>query len=143
MEKKTKTLEQVTDEWIKILADKPCFVEDERKRKMDLDYFVNNYFVGSLPMELWNHFDTDGPRTNNNVEGYNKILKDFVGRAHPDIYKSISVFQTQETSAFVMYKHALDGKQAPPRRKLNVGRDNEIKVYKKMLQNTYSYSKIR
>ena len=39
------------------------------------------------------------------------------GRAHPDIYKSISVFQ------------------APPRRKLNIGRDNEIKIYKKLLSN--------
>ncbi|CAF1114729.1 unnamed protein product [Brachionus calyciflorus] len=75
-----------------------------------------------------------GPRTNNDIEGYNLKLKNHVSRAHPDIYKSIQVFQTQETAAFVKLKHALDGKPAPPRKKLNIGRDNEIKIYKKLLR---------
>lgn len=77
--------------------------------------------------------ETEGPRTNNDIESYNLKLKNHVSRAHPDIYKSIQVFQTQETSAFVKYKHALEGEPAPPRKKLNIGRDNEIKIYKKLL----------
>ena len=80
-----------------------------------MDYFVDNYFEGSFPIELWNHYDTVGPRTNNNLEGYNNKLKTHVSRAHPSIFKSIELFQTQETNSFVKYRHALDNKPAPPR----------------------------
>jgi hypothetical protein len=34
----------------------------------------------------------------------------------------------------VKYQHTLAGKAAPPRRKLDVGKDNEIKIYKRMLE---------
>ncbi|CAF0720527.1 unnamed protein product [Brachionus calyciflorus] len=77
-----------------------------------LEYFVNTYFEGQFEMELWNHFDTESPRTNNDIKGYNLKLKNHFSRAHPDIYKSIE--------------------PAPPRKKLNIGRDNEIKIYKKL-----------
>ncbi|CAF0829701.1 unnamed protein product [Brachionus calyciflorus] len=127
-------IDHITDEWTKILNEKPIFDQDDKNNKLDefLEYFVNTYFEGQLEMDLWNHFDTEGPRTNNDIEGYNLKLKNHVSRAHPDIYKSIEVFQVQETTSFVKYKHALDGKPAPPRRKFNIGRDNEIKFYKKL-----------
>ncbi|CAF0854178.1 unnamed protein product [Brachionus calyciflorus] len=80
------------------------------------DYFVDTHFEGSYPIEIWNHFDADGPRTNNNLESYNKKLKAFVGVAHPNLFKSIDVFQKQETAAFVKYQHAIKGKPAPPRK---------------------------
>ncbi|CAF1110885.1 unnamed protein product [Brachionus calyciflorus] len=69
-----------------------------------LEYFVNTYFEGQFEMELWNHFDTEGPRTNNDIEGYNLKLKNHVLRAHTDIYKSIEssyVFLTKNQIQFL------------------------------------------
>ena len=55
------------------------------------DYFVDNYFEGRFPMELWNHFLATGePRTNNHLEGYNLKLKKFVVSSHPDIFSAKS-----------------------------------------------------
>ncbi|RNA35921.1 hypothetical protein BpHYR1_040154, partial [Brachionus plicatilis] len=45
----------------------------------------------------------------------------------------IDVFQIQETATFTKYKHALLNRSAPPRKKLDVGKDTELKIYKKML----------
>ncbi|CAF0975013.1 unnamed protein product [Brachionus calyciflorus] len=57
----------------------------------------------------------------------------FVGVAHPNIFKSIDVFQKQETAAVVKHQHAIQGKPAPPRKKLEIFKYNQIKTYKKML----------
>ncbi|RNA10037.1 hypothetical protein BpHYR1_001390 [Brachionus plicatilis] len=43
------------------------------------------------------------------------------------------VFQIQETATFTKYKHALLNRPAPPRKKLDVGKDTELKIYKKIL----------
>ena len=64
-----------------------------------LDYFVTNYFEGRFPVKLWNHFDTKGPRTNNNLESYNSKLKKCVGIAHPNIFKVIKHFKQEEVLA--------------------------------------------
>ncbi|RNA38673.1 hypothetical protein BpHYR1_008194 [Brachionus plicatilis] len=61
------------------------------------------------------------------------LLKLHVARAHPNIYKSIEVFKIQETSTFTKYKHALLNRPAPPRKKFDVGKDTELKIYKKIL----------
>jgi len=45
-------------------------------------FLVDNYFEGSFPIELWNHYETVGPRTNNDLEVYNNKLKTHVSRAH-------------------------------------------------------------
>ncbi|RNA33715.1 hypothetical protein BpHYR1_035389 [Brachionus plicatilis] len=61
------------------------------------------------------------------------LLKLHVARAHPNIYKSIEVFQIQETATFTKYKHDLLNRPAHPRKKLDVVKDTELKIYKKML----------
>ena len=42
----------------------------------DLDYFLDYltiYYIddGMFPIDSWNHYNNDGPRTNNHIEGYN------------------------------------------------------------------------
>ena len=73
-------IEKVDELWNDILATKP----DILNLDAFLDYFVSNYFEGSFPIELWNHFLTQGPRTNNHIEGHNLKLKKCIGVAHPD-----------------------------------------------------------
>ena len=41
-------------------------------------YFERTWLSGIYPIELWNHYDTEGPRTNNHVEGDNASLNRFV-----------------------------------------------------------------
>ena len=87
--------EFIAEQFELLLKNTPVFVEENKNKKMEefLDYFVNNYFEGSFPIDLWNHYNTVGPRTNNNLEGYNNKLKLHVSRAHPNIFKSIEIFQ--------------------------------------------------
>ncbi|CAF0870760.1 unnamed protein product [Brachionus calyciflorus] len=118
-----------------------CKISEDTKNKNFgnfLDYFVNNFFEGRFSMDIWNHYDTNGPRTNNNLESYNRKLKAFMDCAHPNIFKSIEFFQLQETSAFVKYVHANEGKPAPPRKKLDIGKDNNLCIYKKLEQHDIS-----
>ena len=51
-----------------------------------MEYFVNTYFEGTFPPQIWNHFDTsDAPRNNKNLEGYNLKINKHLSVAHPDI----------------------------------------------------------
>ncbi|RNA39972.1 hypothetical protein BpHYR1_012437 [Brachionus plicatilis] len=70
---------------------------------------------------------------NGAIVGFNAKLKLHVMRTHPNIYKSSEVFQIQETATFTKYKHVLLKRPAPSRKKLDVGKDTELKIYKKML----------
>ncbi|CAF0809580.1 unnamed protein product [Brachionus calyciflorus] len=51
----------------------------------------------------------------------------------PKLPTSLSSIVIDETSAFVKYKHALQDVRPPPRKKLSIGRDNEIIIFKKLL----------
>ncbi|CAF1079513.1 unnamed protein product, partial [Brachionus calyciflorus] len=97
-----------------ILDTQPVFEEENKAKNLEkfLDYLVDNYFEGRFPIELWNHFDSEGPRTNNNLEAYNNKLN--------------------QSAAFLKYQHALIGKPVPPRKKLQIFKDEQMRSYKKM-----------
>lgn len=129
-------IENIDDEFKNLVNSTPSFPEEVKNRKLNdfVDYFVNTYFEGSYPISLWNHFETEGPRTNNSLEAYNNKLKLHIGVAHPNIYKSIEFFQKQETVSYLKYQNAIANKPPPRRKKLDIGKDNELHIYKKMLR---------
>jgi hypothetical protein len=45
---------------------------------------------------LWNHYQTEGPRTTNYLEGWHNKIKKKVHHAHPDIYQIIEVLENTE-----------------------------------------------
>ena len=54
-----------------------------------IQYFQHTW-LSLFPLNLWNHYDTNGPRTNNHVEGENAALNRFVNVDSPDsliVYK--------------------------------------------------------
>ena len=55
------------------------------------EYLTNNWFDDDckFPINLWNHYNNRGPRTNNHIEGYNLKMKKMLG-SHPNIWKFIS-----------------------------------------------------
>jgi hypothetical protein len=58
---------------------------------------VTEYWVESH-QHIWNHFDTDGPRTTNHLEGWHHKLKNHVAHPHPNIFYLINLLKEQQTS---------------------------------------------
>ena len=80
-----------------------------------LDDFVNTYFEGDFPIQLWNHHDTKNePKTNNNMEGYNSKLKKHIGFAHPNIFKAVAFFKQKEVTSEFKYLAAQNCEKPPP-----------------------------
>ena len=79
-------------------------------------------------MELWNHYNTVGrPRTNNNVEGYNRKLGQYCGSSNPNIYKAIELFKREEVDSYDKYVNAECGQKPPYRRKLDIDKVNALR----------------
>ena len=95
-----------------------------------MQYLINNYFeTNCFPVAVWNHFSTEGNRTNNNVEGYNNRLKNFVGAASPNIYKAAEIFQQEEVQSAIKYAKAnsLNGRISKPqlRKHLDIKKETQ------------------
>ena len=56
------------------------------------DYFVKQWFEGSIDYEMWNHATTDGPRTNNHVEGFHFKINSWIDKNHPSVYNLVKFF---------------------------------------------------
>lgn len=68
------------------------------------DYFVSNWMSSNYPVEIWNHSETIGPKTNNHLEGFHSKITRHLGAAHPNIYKLVKLFKTLESNASVDYE---------------------------------------
>ena len=80
------------------------------------DYLFTTWVTG-FPIEMWNYFRYDGPRTNNHVEGFHNRLKKKAGKAHPNLYEIVDLFRQEEASTSVHMLQVQAGQPAPKRRK--------------------------
>ncbi|CAF1387158.1 unnamed protein product [Didymodactylos carnosus] len=92
-------------------------------------YFEDNY-IGSIacnnrrkpprfPLSMWNCFErleNDLPRTNNPVEGWNNAMNQFVGAAHPVIYKIIQDIKKEQHSTQILIEKFESGSMKLSRR---------------------------
>ncbi|VDI23393.1 Hypothetical predicted protein [Mytilus galloprovincialis] len=62
------------------------------------DYLVLTWIEGRYPQPTWNHHLTEGPRTNNHLEGWHNKLKKRVKTAHPNIFEIINVFKKEQAA---------------------------------------------
>ena len=53
---------------------------------------------------MWNHYNSDDHRTNNNSEGYNSKLSKYFGD-HPNIWKFITKIKQEETNVAIKLVH--------------------------------------
>ena len=60
------------------------------------DYFSNTWIHGQFPIDLWNHFRDERPRTNNFCEGYNSRLRKRAANSHLNIFELIMVLQKEQ-----------------------------------------------
>ncbi|CAF0936932.1 unnamed protein product [Brachionus calyciflorus] len=123
-------LNSVDDQFENILAKMPNYANADKF----LGYFVKTYFEGQYPVEMWNHFETEGtPRTNNNLQGYNNKLNRHISVSHPDIFKAISKLKEEEVDLCFKYYRAVNKERAPNRNKLYIINDAIMLNQKKML----------
>ena len=59
-------------------------------------YYEDTWLNGSFPIASWNHYATEGPRTNNHVEGWHKKLNVAAGKTHPNVFEIVEVFQQEQ-----------------------------------------------
>ena len=70
-------------------------------RDQFLEYFLDNWIEGNYPLCMWNMYSLDGPRTNNNAEGWHSKIHKLAGKAHPNIYKAVELFKVEQTATEV------------------------------------------
>ena len=104
------------------------------------DYVTETWIEGKFPIELWNHYDNDGPRTNNHIEGYNLKLQKFATCAHPNIWLFIGTIKQEEaTYGCNFYRLELGKYKQRGRNKVDMERDIAILLAKnKYISNTVS-----
>ena len=109
-----------------IFANEPTKIA---KSEQFISYFERTYLGAArdsvqkaaiFPIIMWNHFDNDDDRTNNDVEGDNNKMKLFCGAAQPNISKAVKLLRQYETTAHDKYKNAQKQNARPPVRKPDV-----------------------
>ena len=62
-----------------------------------------------FPPNVWNHYETIDPRTNNHVEGFNFKTNQYSFCNHPKIYQLIELFRQLETNISKKYIKRVKG----------------------------------
>jgi len=80
-----------------------------------IKYFETHYMNGCFA-EMWNHYETEGPKTNDQIEGYNLCLKKKITyEKDPNIFRAVELFQKMDQRAYKKYlnavKHSKDDKK--------------------------------
>jgi hypothetical protein len=112
-----------------------CLLCEEKPKYQQLelfaDYVLETYIETNVfPPFLWNYYDHDGKRSNNDIEGYNKKLNNFFPN-HPNIWVFITKLQAEEATATLKFiRIEKDTLKQRGRNKVDVTRDLEIQTCK-------------
>jgi hypothetical protein len=78
------------------------------------DYVTETWVEGHRGRRMWNHYDTEGPRTTNNVEGWHSKLKKLCQHAHPNVFVMVKLLQgIQATNEAKQIQLSAGGLQRP------------------------------
>jgi len=102
----------VDDVWLQAMADSP----DTVPTRAFADNVTETWLEGTFDRDMWNHFNTNGARTTNHLEGWHQKLNRLTKKAHPNIFEFISVIQTEQAANEVKILQ-LEGRAAPPRKR--------------------------
>ena len=114
--------------WIAIKANAPLLTNVD-----DLcEYFENTWLNGDFPLRSWNHYDTDGPRTNNHVEGWHSKMNTIAGKVHPNVFELVELFQTEQATTEVTLQQLAAGGAVRRRGRYYCRKDRCINRIKEM-----------
>ena len=91
-----------------------------------LHYFQQTWITGNFPTAMWNVFTLDGPRTNNNAEGWHSKIRKLAGKAHPNIYEAVSLFKAEQAATEVTLLQLAGG--GLPKRRRRKYRQHEQRI---------------
>ncbi|CAF0802873.1 unnamed protein product [Brachionus calyciflorus] len=89
-----------------------------------IKYFQGTWIRGNFKPEIWNHYDTTTPRTNNHVEGFNSALKHRVDSFKPNIYSFIKTIKDIETQVSIRFLELKSDGKPKPRRECDIQNDS-------------------
>lgn len=84
---------------------------------------------------MWNHYETDGPRTTNNIEAWHGKLKKKVKHAHPNIFTIIQTFKDIDNADAINRIQIEAGGTVRPRAKKYCNIDNRLATLKERYGN--------
>ncbi|XP_046378457.1 uncharacterized protein LOC124150561 [Haliotis rufescens] len=99
------------------------------------DYMVINWVDDDarFPIPLWNHHQTAGPRTNNNLEGFHHRLDRTLPHRHPNIYRFVEVIMKIECADRTKIAQLDVGAAPPSRMRVYRETENRLRRLKDML----------
>jgi len=103
---------RVEDVWLHALEENE---DDSAAVTRVADYVTETWVEGTFGN--WNHYDNDGPRTTNHVEGWHNRLNKKCGSAHPNIYSVLRMLQKEQAGNEAKIIQISAGGKQPPRKK--------------------------
>ena len=93
------------------------------------EYFLDTWLCGSYPGDIWTHFNSSTPRTNNGCKGYNSRLSRRVVISHPNIYELITILKQEHANKAAFLVQLEAGHCPQKKRKLDKLVDERIRQY--------------
>ena len=125
-------MQNIEDVWLHTLED--IDNADTNINTVSFTDYVTEQWVENN-RDLWNHHNTEGPRTTNHLEGWHHKLKSHVQHPHPNIYNLIKLIQSQQSATEIrLIQYAAGGKRIQRKRKY-VQIDNRLATLKERLTN--------
>ena len=93
-------------------------------------YFETTWIAGTFRTAEWNLYETEGPWTNNHLEGWNNHLWRVVGKSYPNIFECVEVFQREQVSTEVSIQQLAAGARPPCWKKKAIEKNQLIKELK-------------
>ena len=118
--------------WQGIQQDAP---DDDERVDTFVDYFDQTWINGRFPIQIWNHHNTEGARTNNHAAGWHAKINRVAGKPHPNIFEVIELFKREQASVEVKIAQLEAGGRAPPRKIVCICMDQRLKEMKTRLEN--------
>lgn len=117
-------VDEVQDAWLEAMDQSPDIPQSEAFH----DYVVTTWvdYDARFPIAMWNHNQTNGPRTNNNVEGFHNRLNRSLPHHHPNIYRFIEVIRKIEFSERAKLAQQRLGAAPPPRKRVYREIENRV-----------------
>ncbi|XP_062599326.1 uncharacterized protein LOC134260799 [Saccostrea cucullata] len=105
--------QQVEDVWFEALQDNE---DDNQVVGRFKDYVTETWVEGHLIN--WNHYDNEGPRTTNAVEGWHHKFNRMCRRPHPNLFMFVQLIQKEQAANEAkMIQLAAGGVIRPKKRK--------------------------
>ena len=126
--------------WRGLKGEAPAF----HNRDQFLEYFQDNWIERNYPLYMWNMYSLDGPRTNNNADGWHSKIRNLAGKAHPNIYKlAVELFKAEQTATEVsLMQLAAGGLPVRRRRKYKRHEKRLLTIKEKYEASDYTLSEL-